>query len=77
MKRNQCLEISPIKEKRYYKKEITEEKNTKLMDIINDNQEDECEVEGQTNKSIEIDQKYYLNLDVGERIYDFYCDNKF
>ena len=33
------------------------------MDIINDNQEDECEVEGevegQTNKSIEIDQKYF------------------
>ena len=21
--------------------------------------------------------KYYLNLDVGDRIYDFYCDNKF
>ena len=56
-------EISPIKEKRYYKKEITEEKTTKLMDIINDNQEDEGEVEGevedQTNKSIEMDQKYF------------------
>ena len=34
---------------------------------------------GNSHKIInfEIDQKYYLNLDVGERIYDFYCDNKF
>ena len=25
----------------------------------------------------EIDEKYYLNIDEGERIYDFYCDNKY
>ena len=25
----------------------------------------------------EKDENYYLNLDVGERVYDFYCDNKF
>ena len=25
----------------------------------------------------ENNEKYYLNLDVGDRIYDFYCDNKF
>ena len=25
----------------------------------------------------EEDEKYFLNLDVGERVYDFYCDNKF
>ena len=25
----------------------------------------------------EKDEKYFLNLDVGERVYDFYCDNKF
>ena len=56
-------EISPIKEKRSNKKEITDEKSTKLMDIINDNQEDEGEGEGevedQTNKSIEMEQKYF------------------
>ena len=25
----------------------------------------------------EKDDKYFLNLDVGERVYDFYCDNKY
>ena len=25
----------------------------------------------------EEDEKYFLNLDVGERVYDFYCDNKY
>ena len=25
----------------------------------------------------EKDEKFFLNLDVGERVYDFYCDNKF
>ena len=25
----------------------------------------------------EKEEKYFLNLDVGERVYDFYCDNKF
>ena len=27
--------------------------------------------------NFENNEKYYLNLDVGERIYDFYCDNRF